>query len=198
MGVKQSLKAAVRPQSHRRHGNIDFYGDRFLIIYIDTAGDFAKTVAFPSIYRGRLYQDYYIFFYISRAIYNMHSPFLLALLLHFVFSTPAFAQYYSSAAATATSSLTPAEMSAAASVSSVFASLATATPQQSSDDGGSPGDADSTPGGGDAAGASGADTSSFNLSKGGLIAIIVVVTAVCIFGSMSSCQKETYDLADEI
>lgn len=150
---------------------------RLLLSLLYIVGGFAKTIDFSSIY------------FVSLAIYNMHSSFLLTLLLHFLFSTPTFAQYYTSAAATATSSLTPAEMSSAAasaaSVSSVFASLATATPQQGSDEGGSPGDADSSGGGGTAAGASGTDTSSFNLSKGGLIAIIVVVSVVCIFGSMS-------------
>ncbi len=75
-------------------------------------------------------------------------------------------------------------MASAASVSSVFASLATATPQQQSDEGGGPGDASSSGGSGNAAGASGADTTSFSLSKGGLIAIVVVVVVVVVFGSM--------------
>jgi hypothetical protein len=44
MGVKQSLEAAVRPPSHQRHSDIDFYGDSFLITYIGTAGGFAKVV----------------------------------------------------------------------------------------------------------------------------------------------------------
>jgi hypothetical protein len=119
----------------------------------------------------------------------MYSSFLLTLLLHFALSTSAFGQYYTTtaSAAAATSSLTPAEMSAA-SVSSVFASLATATPQQQSGEGGGPGDASSSGGSGNAAGASGSDTTSFSLSKGGLIAIIVVVAAVSIFGSMYLIQ----------
>jgi hypothetical protein len=71
------------------------------------------------------------------------------------------------------------------SASSVFASLATATPQQTSGEGGGPGESTAPGGTGNAAGASGTDTSGFNLSKGGLIAIIVVVVLVAVFGSMS-------------
>jgi hypothetical protein len=70
MGVKQSLKAAVRPPSHQCYGDIDFYGDSFFIIYIGTAGGFAKVltsllhilaplVALPKSL---------LLFYISRAI----------------------------------------------------------------------------------------------------------------------------------
>jgi hypothetical protein len=168
MGVKQSLKATVRPQSHQRQGTIDFHdGTRFLVTYSTTARA-CQDCCFSSIYRERLY--------------NMYSSFLLTLLLQFAFSSPAFGQYYTGPAA-ATSSLTPAEMASAASVSSVFASLATATPQQQSGEGGGPGDASSSGGSGNAAGASGSDTTSFSLSKGGLIAIIVVVVVVAVFGS---------------
>lgn len=115
----------------------------------------------------------------------MYSSFLLTLLLHFAFSNFALGQYFTTgSSAAATSSLTPAEMSA----SSIFASLATATPQQLSGEGGGPGDSSQDGGSGNTAGASGSDTSSFNLSKGGMIAIIVVVVVVAIFGSM--CPRE--------
>lgn len=78
-------------------------------------------------------------------------------------------------------SLTP-EMSAS-SVSSLFSALATATPEQPGS-GPSAGDAGSTAGsGGSDAGASGSDSGSFTLSKGGIIAIIVVVVFVVLFGS---------------
>lgn len=79
---------------------------------------------------------------------------------------------------------------ASASVSSVFAALATTTPLQTNDQ--APG-ADN--GGGsasdqNAAGASGSDSESLNLSRGGMIAIIVVVVVVAIFGSMTPlCAK---------
>jgi hypothetical protein len=94
---------------------------------------------------------------------------------------------------TSTISQTP-EMSSA-SVSSVFAALASATPQQQGGDV-APGDAAN--GGGDlgdqnAAGASGSDHESFNLSKGGMIAIIVVVVVVAVFGSMCPVSHDTRD-----
>jgi hypothetical protein len=110
----------------------------------------------------------------------MISSIFLGLLLQLVLSTPAFAQYYTatSAASTATDTALASEMS----VSSVFASLATATPQQQSGEGCGPGEAGCQPTG-NAGGAAGADTTSFSLSKGGLIAIIVVVVVVAIFGS---------------
>jgi hypothetical protein len=72
------------------------------------------------------------------------------------------------------------------STSSIFASLATATPQQQAGEGGGPGEATAAGGTGNAAGAAGSDVSGFNLSKGGMIAIIVVVVLVAIFGSKSS------------
>jgi hypothetical protein len=116
----------------------------------------------------------------------MHSFFLIKLLfLLSVLWAPVFGQNYyaaaTSSAAAATSSLSPADMSA----SSVFASLATATPQQTSGEGGGPGEASAQGGTGNAAGASGSDTTSFSLSRGGMIAIIVVVVVVAIFGSKS-------------
>jgi hypothetical protein len=80
----------------------------------------------------------------------------------------------------------PAKASAtAASVSSYFASMATGSVNQPGD-GGSPGDPSSTGGvgSGNEAGASGSDYESFSLSKGGLIAIIVVIVAVVVFGGM--------------
>lgn len=168
----------MRPQSHQRHGSIEFYeGTGFLITFSSRVGGFAKTVALFSIYRRRLYK--------------MYSSILISLLLHLTFSTPIFGQYHTTTApaAAATSSLTPADMSAS-SVSSVFASLATATPQQQNGEGGGPGDASSSGGTGNAAGASGSDTTSFSLSKGGLIAIIVVVVAVAVFGSMYPVKNQ--------
>lgn len=110
----------------------------------------------------------------------MKSFIFLGLLLQLALSTPAFAQYYtttSPASAATDTALTP-DMSA----SSVFASLATATPQQLSGEGCGPGEAGCQPTG-NAGGAAGSDITSFSLSKGGLIAIIVVVVVVAIFGS---------------
>jgi hypothetical protein len=72
---------------------------------------------------------------------------------------------------------------ASQSVSSVFAALATATPQQTSGDQ-APGDDSGGTTNPNAAGASGTDSESLNLSRGGMIAIIVVVVVVAIFGSM--------------
>jgi len=66
---------------------------------------------------------------------------------------------------------------------SVFAAIASSDPQQTAGEGGGPGEADAPGGTGNAAGASGADISTFNLSKGGLAAIVVVVVIVVIFGS---------------
>jgi hypothetical protein len=78
-------------------------------------------------------------------------------------------------------SLTP-EMSAS-SVSSFFNALATTIPQQPGDDPAA-GDVSSSPGPGDGdAGAAGTDSGSINISKGGIIAIIVCVVFVVAFGS---------------
>lgn len=78
-------------------------------------------------------------------------------------------------------SLTP-EMSAS-SVSSYFSALATSAPQQPGD-GPSAGDAGSSAGAGDSdAGASGSDSGSITVSRGGIIAIVVCVSFVVIFGS---------------
>jgi len=103
----------------------------------------------------------------------------LSLLLNFVLFTTA--QYYPAGAAA--SSLSPAM---ASSVSSFAASLATGAPQNQ---GGQAGDASSSAQGSSSAneaGASGSDNESFSLSKGGMIAIIVVVAVVVIFGIVSS------------
>ncbi|TVY83663.1 hypothetical protein LSUE1_G002886 [Lachnellula suecica] len=81
-------------------------------------------------------------------------------------------------------SLTPAMSSS--SVLSVFSSLATSAPEQPGD-GPSAGDVGSTAGSGDSeAGAAGPDSGSFTLSRGGIIAIIVVASFVCIFGIVSA------------
>jgi hypothetical protein len=72
--------------------------------------------------------------------------------------------------------------------------LSTENPTQ--EQGGNPGDANSSPGkGGDSvAGASGSDTGSFGqLSHAGLVAIIVVVSCVVIFGSKSNTQSVRLD-----
>lgn len=72
-------------------------------------------------------------------------------------------------------------MSASAS-SSLYAALASSTPQQPGD-GPSAGDVGSTAGTGDTnAGAQGNSSSSITISKGGIIALIVVAVTVCIIG----------------
>jgi hypothetical protein len=60
--------------------------------------------------------------------------------------------------------------------------------------GGSPSDTSSTVGGGNEAGASGSDHESFGLSRGGLIAIITVIVAVVVFGSILPDQRPIYPL----
>jgi hypothetical protein len=71
---------------------------------------------------------------------------------------------------------------AASSASSYWQALSTSTPLQAGDP--APGDAGSSGDTSNAAGASGADNGSFGqISKGGLIAIVVVVALVVIFGS---------------
>lgn len=95
-----------------------------------------------------------------------------------------------SAATTSFVSLTPAMSSS--SVSSYFAALATSAPQQPGDSP-SAGDASSTAGAGDSdAGASGSDSGSITISKGGIIAIIVCVTFVVVFGSKYIYNLEGY------
>jgi len=90
-----------------------------------------------------------------------------------------------STAPTTTTSLTPAMSSA--SVAAFFSALATTAPQQPGN--GEPaGDAGSvsTPGGDSDAGASGTDSESITLSRGAIIAIIVIVVSVIIFGIVSA------------
>ncbi|RDL37076.1 Uncharacterized protein BP5553_04509 [Venustampulla echinocandica] len=85
---------------------------------------------------------------------------------------------------TSSVSLTP-EMSASA-ASSLFSTLATSVPQQPGE-GPAPGDAGSSAGNGDStAGAAGPDSGSITLSKGGIIAIIVIAVSVCVFGVVTS------------
>jgi len=87
-------------------------------------------------------------------------------------------------ASTSFVSQTP-EMSAS-SVSSFFNALATSVPQQPGDDP-APGDAGSSAGAGDTdAGAAGSDSGSITVSRGGMIAIIVCVVFVVVFGITSS------------
>jgi len=89
-------------------------------------------------------------------------------------------------------SLTPAE--SAASVSSFFAALASASPQQPGS-GLAPGEGDPNDVGGDGnAGAEGTDTESITLSTGAIIAIAVVVGGVIIIGSMYPLAPGTHKL----
>lgn len=86
-------------------------------------------------------------------------------------------------ATTTTVSLTPAMSSS--SVASFFSALATTTPEQPGSDP-APGDAGSSGTGSSAAneaGASGQDSGSISLSRGGLIAVIVVIVGVAVLGS---------------
>lgn len=117
----------------------------------------------------------------------MRSILLLSLTLNFLFLKVIAQNSVTSSPAAATTSyvsLTP-EMSAS-SVSSYFAALATSAPQQPGDDP-SAGDASSTSSAGDSdAGAAGSDSGSITISKGGIIAIIVCVSFVVLFGIASS------------
>ncbi|TAQ85988.1 hypothetical protein B7494_g5688 [Chlorociboria aeruginascens] len=117
----------------------------------------------------------------------MRSILFLSFLLNFLFlKTIAQNSSVSTTQAPATTtfvSLTP-EMSAN-SVSSVFSALASSDPLQAGSP--EPGDAGSSPTSGDStAGASGPDSGSITLSKGGLIAIIIVVVVISVFGIASS------------
>ncbi|KAK0109765.1 hypothetical protein ONS95_002441 [Cadophora gregata] len=93
-------------------------------------------------------------------------------------------------------------MSASA-VSSFYQTLATSTPSQPGD-GPSAGDAGSSPGSGDsAAGAAGADHGSIAISRGGIIAIIVVGVSVCILGAVSAilfylAKKRSWQVRESI
>lgn len=85
-------------------------------------------------------------------------------------------------------SLTPAMSSS--SVASLFSALATTTPQQSGG-GAAPGDSSDSGSGVDSdAGASGGSSGGIQLSKAGLIAVIVVIVAVVVFGSMPIRYKD--------
>jgi len=82
--------------------------------------------------------------------------------------------------------ITPEMAASAASVSSAFAAMITGTIQHQ---GGAAGDASSSNEGASSAneaGASGSDTQSITISKGGIIAIAVVVSCVVVFGSTFS------------
>ncbi|CAG8951205.1 hypothetical protein HYFRA_00007952 [Hymenoscyphus fraxineus] len=111
----------------------------------------------------------------------MKSFLLISFLLNFLLLNATAQDFITTAKPTATSSvvLTP-EMSASA-ASSFFSSLATTAPQQPGE--ALPGDAGSNAGAGDsAAGAAGHDAGSITLSRGAIIAIIVIASMVCIFG----------------
>ena len=122
----------------------------------------------------------------------MKTILLLSLMLHFFLHKVIAQDSISSSQAAATTtfvSLTP-EMSSS-SVSSYFSSLATSAPEQPGN-GPSAGDVGSSAGtsaGDSNAGAAGPDSGSITLSKGGIIAIIVCVVFVIIFGSESSFQQ---------
>ncbi|RFU35151.1 hypothetical protein B7463_g1230, partial [Scytalidium lignicola] len=116
------------------------------------------------------------------------------------------AQNSDPAATTPTSTavvLTPAMSSA--SVASFFSSLATTAPQQPGN-GPAPGDAASA--GGDSsvdsdAGASGSDSGGISLSRGGLIAMIVVIVFVVLLGIVSSvlyylAKKRSWEIRESI
>jgi len=111
---------------------------------------------------------------------------LLNLMLHLFFLKTIAQQSPSPIETTTSVSLTP-EMSAS-SVASYYSSLATSAPIQPGS-GPSAGDAGSSAGssaGDSDAGASGSDSGSITLSKGGIIAIIVIVVFVLVFGIASS------------
>jgi len=121
----------------------------------------------------------------------MNSLLLFSLLLNlFYFTTNVAAQEFTSSASlpapTTFVYITP-EMSAS-SVSSFFNALATATPQQPGD-GPVAGDVGSTAGVGDSdAGAAGNESGSITISTTGIIAIVVCVSVVALFGSMLRCN----------
>jgi hypothetical protein len=124
-------------------------------------------------------------FQISSHAVAMRTVVLFSLVLHFLF-WKTIAQNPISSSATATVSLTPAMSSS--SVASYYSSLATSAPIQPGT-GPSAGDAGSSGGtsvGDSDAGASGSDSGSITLSQGGMIAIIVMVVAVSLFGIASA------------
>jgi hypothetical protein len=130
---------------------------------------------------------------------KMRSFFLLSLMLNFLVLNARAQDSVSSVQPTSTisyTSLSPAMSSS--SVASYFSSLATSAPIQPGS-GPSAGDAGSSAGsstGDTDAGASGPDSGSITISKGGIIAIIVVVVCVVIFGSMSPQRIGKHTLAD--
>ena len=117
----------------------------------------------------------------------MRAFFFLSSALSFLFLNQALAQDSSTSSqppATSTFvSLTPAMSSS--SVASYFSAIATSAPQQPGS-GPSAGDVGSSSGSNGAdseAGASGGSSGSIEISRGGIIAIIVCVSVVVIFGS---------------
>ena len=126
----------------------------------------------------------------------MRSYLCPSLVLTLFFCIPAIAQnsvfttttIAPSAATTSYDSLTPAMSSS--SVASYFAALATSAPQQPNDDP-SAGDVGSSAGAGDSdAGASGSSSGTLEISKNGLIALIVCVSFVVLFGSKSTVPQQ--------
>lgn len=115
----------------------------------------------------------------------MRTIFLLSLTLLASFNV-AIAQNSTAPSTTTSVSITP-EMSASA-VSSLYSVLATSSPQQPGS-GPTAGDAGSSAGSSAVdsdAGASGGSSESFSLSRGAIIAIIVVACSICILGAVSA------------
>ncbi|CZR51887.1 uncharacterized protein PAC_01764 [Phialocephala subalpina] len=111
----------------------------------------------------------------------------LSLMLQLFFHISS-AQDSSSATPTSTSSVSLTPQMSASAVSSLYSVLATSSPQQPGS-GPAPGDVGSSADGssGDSnAGAAGTDSSSISISRGGVIAIIVCATFVCVFGVVSA------------
>lgn len=130
--------------------------------------------------------------YIGGSPFDMRSLFLLSWMLNFLFLKTNAQDSISSAQAAATTtsySLNPAMSSS--SVASYFSSLATSAPIQPGS-GPSAGDAGSSAGsstGDSNEGAAGPDSGSITISRGGIIAIIVVVVCVVVFGGMFLCAN---------
>ncbi|TVY47053.1 hypothetical protein LOCC1_G002978 [Lachnellula occidentalis] len=116
----------------------------------------------------------------------MRAIFLFTLLLNIFFLQATAQDPTPSSDPTPTSSvsLTPAMSSSA--VAAQFSSLATSAPQQPGN-GPAAGDAGSSAGAGDSnAGAAGTDSGSITLSRGAIIALIVIAATICIGGVVSS------------
>ena len=115
----------------------------------------------------------------------MRGLFLLSLMLSFLSLRTNAQDYISSASVAATTSYSLSPAMSSSSVASYFSALATSAPIQPGS-GPVAGDAGSSPGssaGDSDAGAAGPDSGSFTISRGGIIAIIVIVVCVVMLGS---------------